>query len=223
VVGGHGSSSAPNSVEVYDTSAGQWRALPDMSVARQACSAVCIDGNVYVMGGFDGGSYLKSAEMYGTSAGQWRALPDMSVAISGCAAVYIDGNVYVMGGHGSGSFLKSAEMYDTSAGQWRALPDMSVARNGCAALCIDGNVYICDGRTRQRVLFEERRDVRHLGGAVAGFAGHERGEARIRGGVHRWERVCCGWQIRCRNRTCEHGVLRRDRQRVAHAAEHEQH
>ena len=34
--------------EWYDTSAGQWRALPDMSVAREGCVAVCIEGNVYV-------------------------------------------------------------------------------------------------------------------------------------------------------------------------------
>jgi hypothetical protein len=81
------------SVEVYDVSAGQWRALPDMSVARAGCAAVCIDGNVYVMGGHDGRSFLKSAEMYDTSAGQWRALPGMSVARLGCAAICVDGNV----------------------------------------------------------------------------------------------------------------------------------
>ncbi len=47
---------------------GQWRALPDMSMARHGCAAVCIDGNVYVMGGYDGGSFLKSAEAYDTAA-----------------------------------------------------------------------------------------------------------------------------------------------------------
>jgi hypothetical protein len=145
VVGGYGSGASLRSVELYDVSAGQWRALPDMSVARWGCAAVCIEGNVYVMGGWDGRSYLKSAEMYDTSAGQWRALPDMSVARIGCAAVCIDGNVYVMGGHNGFSHLKSAEMYDTSAGLWRALPDMSVAREGCAAVCIDGNVYVMGG------------------------------------------------------------------------------
>jgi hypothetical protein len=68
--------------EIYDTSAGQWRALPDMSVERCACAAVCIEGNVYVVGGHDGHSSesMKSAEMYDRSAGQWRALPDMSMA-----------------------------------------------------------------------------------------------------------------------------------------------
>ncbi len=57
MVGGQGNGGAAlKSVELYDVSAGQWRALPDMSVKRQACAAVCIDGNVYVMGGNDGGS-----------------------------------------------------------------------------------------------------------------------------------------------------------------------
>jgi N-acetylneuraminic acid mutarotase len=145
VVGGKGNGASLRSVELHDTSAEQWRALPDMSVARVACAAVCIDGNVYVMGGHNGRSFLKSAEMYDPSAGQWRALPDMSEARYGCAAVCIDGNVYVMGGYDGGSYLKSAEMYDPSAGQWRALPDMSKARRGCAAVCIDGNVYVMGG------------------------------------------------------------------------------
>ncbi len=63
VVGGKGNAgSRLKSAEVYDVSAGQWRAFPDMSVERGGCAAVCIDGNVYVMGGFDGRSYLKSAD-----------------------------------------------------------------------------------------------------------------------------------------------------------------
>ena len=74
VVGGYSGTaldgSPLKSVELYEASAGQWRALPDMSVARSGCAAVCIDGNVYVVGGYDGGSDLKSAEMYDTSAGQ---------------------------------------------------------------------------------------------------------------------------------------------------------
>jgi hypothetical protein len=131
--------------EWYDASAGQWRALPDMSVERCACAAVCIEGNVYVVGGWHRDSDLKSAEVYDTMARQWRAFPEMSVERSSCAAVSIDGNVYVVGGFDGRSSLKSAEMYDTSAGQWRALPEMSVARLGCAAVCIDGNVYVVGG------------------------------------------------------------------------------
>ena len=51
-----------------------------MSVARDGCAAVCIEGNVYVVGGSDGCTFLKSAEMYDPSAGQWRALPGMRTA-----------------------------------------------------------------------------------------------------------------------------------------------
>ena len=88
VVGGTGSDGSPRkSCEVHDGPSGQWRALPEMSVARSGCVAVCIDGNVYVVGGYGGRSFLKSAEMYDRSAGQWRALSDMSVARNGCAAI----------------------------------------------------------------------------------------------------------------------------------------
>ena len=94
VVGGDDDDSELKTAGWYDTSAGHWRALPDMSVARKGCAAVCIEGNVYVLGGSDRSfSCLKSVEMYDTLAGQWRALPDMSVARFGCAAVCIEGNV----------------------------------------------------------------------------------------------------------------------------------
>ena len=95
VVGGGGSGSKLKIAELYDVSAGQWRALPDMSVARYGCAAVCIGASVCVMGGNDGGSFFKTAEMYDTSAtsGQWRALPEMSVERSASAAVFIEGNV----------------------------------------------------------------------------------------------------------------------------------
>ena len=121
------------SAEVYDGSMGQWRALPDMSVARLACAAVCIEGNVYVVGGHAGSSALKSAEMYDGSTRQWRALPEMSVARYGCAAVCVEGNVYVVGGSDGTTRHASAECYDPVTNEWRMLPSMSTARWLCAA------------------------------------------------------------------------------------------
>ncbi len=166
VLGGENDAeSSLKSAEMYDGSTGRWRALPDMSVPRRGCAAVCVEENVYVVGGHDGTSYLKSAEMYNGSTGRWRALPAMSKRRVGCAAVCVEGNVYVMGGRDAGSasavsvegsivlmggydagaFLKSVEMFDGSTGQWRDLPDMSVPRQGCAAVCIEGNVYVVGG------------------------------------------------------------------------------
>ena len=78
------------SAEMYDPSAGQWRALPDMSVARGGCAAVCIDGNVYVMGGSDAATQLASMECYDPIASEWRTLPSMSSARWLCAVVACD-------------------------------------------------------------------------------------------------------------------------------------
>ena len=88
MMGGFGGGSALKSAEMYDTSAGQWRALPDMSVARDACAAVCIDGNVYVVGGGSGlDTQLASLECYDPIASEWRTLPSMSNPRWYCAAV----------------------------------------------------------------------------------------------------------------------------------------
>jgi N-acetylneuraminic acid mutarotase len=86
VVGGSDGSSALKSAEMYDPSAGQWRAFPDMSVARHACAAACIDGNVYVVGGHDCTTRHASVECYDPIASEWRTLPSMSAARFLCAA-----------------------------------------------------------------------------------------------------------------------------------------
>ena len=58
--------------------------MPEMSVARWGCAAVCIEGNVYVVGGKGSdGSALKSVEVYDGPSGQWRALPETIVARCG--------------------------------------------------------------------------------------------------------------------------------------------
>ncbi len=86
MVGGFDDDFCLKSAEMYDTSAGQWRALQDMSVARDGCAVVCIEGNVYVVGGCDGGTKHASVEYYDPIANEWRTLPSMSAARCYCAA-----------------------------------------------------------------------------------------------------------------------------------------
>ena len=87
VMGGYdGRSPCLKSAEMYDTSGGQWRALPDIIVARYGCAAVCIEGNVYVVGGSDGGTKQSGVECYDPIANEWRTLPSMSAARWCCAA-----------------------------------------------------------------------------------------------------------------------------------------
>ena len=79
------------SAEMYDTSAGQWRALPDMSLAKSGCAAMCIDGNVYVVGGkSDAATQVASMECYDPIASEWRTMPSMSNTRWCCAAVACD-------------------------------------------------------------------------------------------------------------------------------------
>ncbi len=61
--------------------------MPDMSVARYGCAAVCIDGNVYVVGGSDAATTLASMECYDPIASEWRTVPSMSSPRWFCAAV----------------------------------------------------------------------------------------------------------------------------------------
>ena len=92
MVGGFDGRSHLKSAEMYDRSAGQWRALPEMSVAREGCAAVCIEGNVYVVGGSEGAAAHASVERYDPVANEWHThtLPSMSTARSFSAAVVCD-------------------------------------------------------------------------------------------------------------------------------------
>jgi hypothetical protein len=95
VVGGYGGDSDLKSAEMFDTSTGQWRAFPEMSVARHGCAAACMEGNVYVVGGEDDENNLKhaSVECYDPAASEWRTLPSMSTARVQCAAAV--GEIYL--------------------------------------------------------------------------------------------------------------------------------
>ncbi len=65
-----------------------------MSVAREGCAAVCIDGNVYVVGGgSDAATQLELASMecYDPPiASDWCTLPSMSNPREYCAVVACD-------------------------------------------------------------------------------------------------------------------------------------
>jgi hypothetical protein len=71
---------------MYDGSTGQWRALPEMSVARDGCAAVGIEGNVYVVGGSDGTTIHASTECFDPVANEWCMLLSMGTGRLGCAA-----------------------------------------------------------------------------------------------------------------------------------------
>ena len=77
---------------MYDRSARQWRALPEMSVAKIGCAAVCIDGRVYVVGGSDsdGANKHASVALYDPVTNEWHTLPSMSTAREWCTAVACD-------------------------------------------------------------------------------------------------------------------------------------
>ncbi len=71
------------SMEMYDGSTRLWRALPEMSVARQGCAAVGIEGSVYMVGGE---TRHAGAECYDPVANECRTLPSMSTVRWFCAA-----------------------------------------------------------------------------------------------------------------------------------------
>ena len=87
VVGGTDDRAQLKSAAFFDGSTGEWKPMPDMTMQRQECAAVSVDGVLYVLAGHDRGAYPKCSESYDTATGEWRSMPHVKVERWGCGAL----------------------------------------------------------------------------------------------------------------------------------------
>ena len=77
--------------------------IPDMLYPRFGCSAVVIDGKIYVFGGDTGSNDSKSQECMQSGevfdGKTWRWIPKMKFKRLGSSVVVVDGKAVVMGGY----------------------------------------------------------------------------------------------------------------------------
>lgn len=149
---------------VFDVEAAQWRALPDLPVARGEHVSAAVDGRIYVIGGRVGGT--PSAASYGEhrdtsrvdvfdpESQTWSRGIDAPSARNSAASAVIDGRIYVVGGRqylqqpdGSAVNVNSAalEVFDPASGLWSVRAPMPQAAGGLAAAAVDGKLYVFGG------------------------------------------------------------------------------
>ncbi|MEU8431886.1 kelch repeat-containing protein [Streptomyces sp. NPDC029216] len=139
-------------VEAYSPATNTWRALPPLSISRDApgaAAAPCPQGVeglrglcVYAVGGFDlgSGSVLDTAEAYSPATNTWRPVaslgsPRVALAASAAPCQTTDTRhpkkscVYAVAGFNFTALtLKTAEVFSPAANSWKPLPELSTAR-----------------------------------------------------------------------------------------------
>ncbi|CAF4700562.1 unnamed protein product, partial [Rotaria sp. Silwood2] len=98
-VGGWCSGDAIASVEMFDPTTNEWRAVSPMSKRRCGVGVAVLNNLLYAVGGHDGVSYLNSVERFDPQTNQWSndVAPTSSCRTSVGVAV-LDGCLFAVGG-----------------------------------------------------------------------------------------------------------------------------
>lgn len=160
VTGGVGSSpstTALNSVELYDPATKTWKVVAPMSIGRTEHTATLLDnGAVLVVGGFNNGdpkrevTALNTAELYDPAKDIWSAVGSLPGAHAFHTATLLkDGGVLIVGGAsgsgggGSTSVLKTSALYNPVTKTWLPAGTTAVGHLGhTATLLPDGTVLV---------------------------------------------------------------------------------
>ena len=155
VVGGSAgpsSTSALDTVEVFDPASNSWAvAAPMLQERAYPAAATLADGSVLVVGGSRDCFPLDTAERYFPDTGTWVSAGVMSAPrTQATATVLLDGRVLVLGGGAQGSpgfaSTNTAEIFDPATGTWTPTALMSTARaSHTATLLSDGEVLVAGG------------------------------------------------------------------------------
>ncbi|CAF1238469.1 unnamed protein product [Rotaria sordida] len=148
--GGWCSGDAIASVEMFDPSSNEWRAVASMSKRRCEVGVGVLNNLLYAIGGHDSVSYLNSVERFDPQTNQWsnEIAPTSSCRASVGVGV-LDGYLFVVGGHDGISCLNLVEKYDPSVQQWIRVASMGTKRLGVAVAILDGYLYAIGGSDGQ--------------------------------------------------------------------------
>ncbi|MGW8881572.1 Kelch repeat-containing protein, partial [Streptomyces mirabilis] len=130
---------------VYYPGAPGWRALPNLSVARDAPQAAAYGGKLYVFGGWGAnGNPVAKTEIYDPLTGAWSTGADNPKPHAGAAVTVLGGKIYIVGGCASACGTTDVQVYDPATNSWsssKAYPE-SISWLGCGAIA---NKLYCAG------------------------------------------------------------------------------
>jgi hypothetical protein len=147
VMGGEGyDSEVLSTMERYDASSGQWRALASMSTARHSFSACVLYGEIYVIGGYGPDDIMQnSCEKYSPASDTWCAGVPLPAGRCYHATVVVGSVIYVLGGETNDGVTASVLKLESAQGSWSEVAPMPAPRGGFAYCAYTSDIYVFGG------------------------------------------------------------------------------
>ena len=142
----------PTSFEIYDPVSDQWTAGPAVPQPLKFCSAISLNGKVYVIGALLSGANADRIFAYDPASKTWSEKSNMPTARHAASLVVLDEKIWVLGGWSGVSPLvptSKVEIYDPIANTWSNGPALDIAKAWTSAWVIDGNIHVAGGNDNQ--------------------------------------------------------------------------
>ena len=147
-----GGTSNPTSFEIYDPASDQWTAGPAVPQPLKYCSAISLDGVVYVVGCKISDTNSNRIFAYDSISQTWSEKSNMPTARHAASLVVLDGKIWAMGGwtgQPSNVPTNKVEVYDPISNTWSNGPALDIAKAWTSAWVVDGKIYVAGGNDNQ--------------------------------------------------------------------------
>ena len=144
-IGGSGSTSYLNTVEVYDPITDTWETKAPMPTNRGYLTGEVLYDKIYCIGGKKGSSYLNALEVYDPATNTWETKTNMPTSRFSLTSAVVNGKIYCIGGYNNSSYLNTVEVYDPVTNSWETKTSMPTSRRGLVSVAVNGKIYCIGG------------------------------------------------------------------------------
>jgi hypothetical protein len=104
-------STALNTVEVFDLVSRKWSTAASLTVPRSRLGAAYLNGKIYAIGGYNGSSVVNTVEVYDPALNTWTPVLSPLPAKEWFGTVVSGGFIYLVGGWSGTNILNTVERY----------------------------------------------------------------------------------------------------------------
>jgi hypothetical protein len=104
-------STALNTVEVFDLVSRKWSTAASLTVGRSRLGAAYLNGKIYAIGGYNGSSVVNTVEVYDPALNTWTLVLSPLPAREWFGTAVSGGFIYLVGGLNGTSVLNTVERY----------------------------------------------------------------------------------------------------------------
>jgi N-acetylneuraminic acid mutarotase len=134
-------------IEIFDPTAGTWRAGPALPMPMHHANAVVVQDRLLLLGFLQGLSFEARGETFAWSGESWSSLAPLPLPRArGASAIgAIDAGAIVCGGFRGGA-VPDCDRYDASTDTWEPLLDLPAIRDHVVGGVVDDRFFVVGGR-----------------------------------------------------------------------------